>query len=102
MKKKKLGGIQNVQNITSQKHYLDFFFSNLEIKTTVQPISTRRFSMARFRENSQIVVAMEEAMSTKHGSKIKFNVRHVVSFCGISVNALQPKSWDIRHEGVRF
>ena len=36
--------------------------------------------MARFRENSQIVVAMEEAMSTKHVSKIKFNVRHVVSF----------------------
>ena len=58
--------------------------------------------MARFRENSQIVVAMEAAMSTKHGSKIKFNVRYVVSFCGFSVHALQPKLWDIKHEGVRF
>ena len=40
--------------------------------------------MARFRENSQIVVAMEAAMSTKHGSKIKFNVSYVVSFYGLS------------------
>ena len=62
---------------------------------------TRIFSKARFRENSQIVVAMEAAMSTKHGSKIKFNVRYVVSFCGFSVHALQPKLWNIEHQTRR-
>ena len=79
------------------------------VKTTVQPISTQEDLVLLDFEKFPILyiscyrfsVAMEAAMSTKHTSKIKFNVRYVVSFCGFSVHALQPKLWDIKQEGVR-
>ena len=32
-------------------------------------------------------------------SNTKFNVTYVVSLCGFSLNALQPKLWNIKQEG---